>query len=77
MRYLFTFGFKNAAQVLSASVGEEEPFVSVYSANYSGAMKKVLKLKLPYVDSEEDLLFASCQEEPFVEDEEQTETEKK
>jgi hypothetical protein len=70
-KYLFTFGFNNAAKVLNESM-DDEPFASVYAATYDKAVKKILKLKLPHVNSEEDLKFNSCQEE--IDDElEQTE----
>lgn len=60
-KYLWTFGFKDAARVLNDS--EETPFVSVYAANYDKAIKKILRLKLPYVTEEKHLIFSACQEE--------------
>lgn len=49
---------------------ESEPFVSVYASNYEKAVKKILKLRLLHVESEEDLQFNSCQEEIDDSDEE-------
>jgi len=64
-KYLFTFGFKGTARILTDKNSEldELPFVAVYSTTYQRALKKVFKLQLPHVDSEEDLMFMSCQEE--------------
>lgn len=69
-KYLWTFGFKDAARVLNDSV--EEPFVSVYAPTYEKAVKKILKLKLPYVTAEEHLIFSACQEEYDTEEGEET-----
>lgn len=64
-RYLFTFGFQGSAKILTDKNSEldEPPFVAVYSTNYQKALKKVMKLQLPNVESEEDLMFMSCQED--------------
>ena len=59
--YLFTFGFTGAAKLLNDS-GGEEPFASVYAPNHEKAVKKILKLKLPFVENEQSLLFNSVQE---------------
>lgn len=60
-KFLFTFYFANAAKVLNEA--EDEPFVSVFSPNYEAAVRKVLKMKLPHVESEKDLRYSSAQEE--------------
>jgi hypothetical protein len=60
-KYLWTFGFKDAAKVLNDS--EETPFVSVYAPTYEKAVRKIIKLKLPHVTGEEHLNFSACQEE--------------
>lgn len=70
-RYLWTFGFDYATRVTTDTEGEE-PFVSVYASTYDKAVKKVLKLKIPNIDSDENLKYLSCQEEFDVEDEEDT-----
>ena len=48
---------------------DAERFIQVYATTYEKAVKKILKLKLPNVHSEEDLKFISVQEEAFGEDE--------
>jgi hypothetical protein len=64
-RYLFTFSFQGSAKLLTDKNNdlEEPPFVSVYSTTYQKAVKKVLKMQLPNVESDGDLLFMSCQED--------------
>lgn len=69
-RFLFTFTFLNAAKVLNTSDDGEEPFVSVFASTYQRAVKKILKLNLPHVESEEDLKFLSCSEELEIDDDE-------
>ena len=69
-KYLFTFTFVNAARVLNTSEEGEEPYVSVFASNYLRAVKKVLKLNLPYIENEEDIKFLSCSEEFEIDDEE-------
>lgn len=71
-KYLWTFGFKDAARVLNES--DEAPFVSVYAPNYEKAVKKVLRLKLPYVTTEEHLNFSACQEEYDIDEGEEIPT---
>ena len=61
MSYTWTFRFKGAARVLND--GDDDAFVSVIAPTYTSAIKKILKLRIPNVDSEEDLLYSSCQEE--------------
>lgn len=61
MSYTWTFNFKGAAKVLNE--GEESPFVSVLAPNYKAAIKKVLKLQIPNVESEDDLVYSSCTED--------------
>lgn len=61
-RYLFTFGFGISAKVLNNN-SDDDPYVAVYATTYLRAVKKVLKLKLPFVETEEDLKFSSCAEE--------------
>lgn len=61
MSYTWTFTFKGAAKVLNES--EESPFVAVIANTYPSAVKKILKLKIPNVDEEADLVYYSCQEE--------------
>jgi hypothetical protein len=65
--YLWTFYFKGAAKILNE--GEEEPFAAVIATTYEKAVKKIIKLKLPYVTSEEELKFGSVSEE-YPEDDE-------
>jgi|GEM_PF-5121196 hypothetical protein len=65
--YLWTFYFKGAAKILNE--GEEEPFAAVIATTYEKAVKKIIKLKLPYVASEEELKFGSVSEE-YPEDDE-------
>lgn len=69
-KYLFTFSFQGSAKILTDVNNEleEPPFVSVYSSNYHSAVKKILKLRLPNVESEDDLMFMSCQEEVNIDD---------
>lgn len=47
---------------------EGERFIQVFAPTYDKAIKKVLKLKLPKIESEEDLRFVSVQEEAFGDD---------
>lgn len=61
MSYTWTFTFKGAAKVLADS--EESPFVAVIAPNYTAAIKKVMRLKIPFVTEENDLVYSSCQEE--------------
>lgn len=60
MSYTWTFTFKGAAKVLNES--EESPFVAVIAPNYTAAIKKVMRLKIPFVTEESDLVYYSCQE---------------
>lgn len=61
MSYTWTFTFKGAAKVLNES--EESPFVSVIAKTYPAAVKKVLRLQIPFVTDESDLVYSSCQED--------------
>lgn len=63
-RYRFTFTFKDAARVLN----NDEAYVSVFATRYDRAVKKVIKLELPNV-TEQDLVFAGCDEEDIQEEE--------
>jgi hypothetical protein len=65
--YLWTFYFKGAAKILNE--GEEEPFASVIATTYERAVKKIVKLKIPYVISEDELKFGSVSEEFPADDE--------
>lgn len=67
--FLWTFYFKDAAKILNQSE-EDEPFASVVAPTYDKAIKKVLKLKIPYVDSAESLRFGGVSEEYPADDEE-------
>jgi len=71
-KYLWTFGFKDAAKVLNDS--EETPFVSVYAPTYDKAIKKILRLKLPHVIGEEHLNFSACKEEYDIDEGEEIPT---
>lgn len=61
MSYTWTFNFKGAAKVLNE--GEESPFVSVIAPTYATAVKKILKLRIPNIDTEDDLVYSSCTED--------------
>jgi len=61
MSYTWTFRFKGAARILNE--GDDDAFVSVIAPTYTSAIKKILKLRIPNVVSEEDLVYSSCQEE--------------
>ena len=65
--YLWTFYFKGAAKVLNES--EDEPFAAVIATTFEKAVKKFVKLKIPYVNGEDELRFGSVSEE-FPEDDE-------
>ena len=47
---------------------EADRFIQVYAPTYEKAVKKVLKLKLPKIESEADLKFVSVQEEAYGDD---------
>lgn len=47
---------------------ENERFIQVFATTFEKAVKKVLKLKLPNVESQDDLIFVSVQEEAYGDD---------
>ena len=68
MKYLFTFEPAYNIKIKSETENSET-FISVYASKYPVAVKKVLAMKLPNIDSEDDLKWVSTQEEQdFSED---------
>lgn len=72
MKLQFTFILKGSAKVLkSTDVDNEEiPYISVNARTYKSAVKKVLALHIPQVETEEDLEWQSIVEEDDIFDEE-------
>ena len=69
-KYAFTFTFSYTKKIQS-DIENEEPFVTVYATNYERAVKKVLKLRLPNIEDESDLVFISAQEELDLDEEQE------
>lgn len=66
MKYLFTFEPNGSAKILTDAEGES--FISVYAKKYPQAVKKVLSMNLPNINSEDDLKWISTQEEPQIDE---------
>jgi len=75
--FQWTFYFKGAAKILNEMKGgdsDEPPFASVVATTYDKVVKKIIKLKLPYVTSEDELRFSSVTEEFYEDDEPESES---
>lgn len=70
MKYLFTFEPVGSAKVLIDA--ESESFISVYAKKYPQALKKVLAMQLPNIETEDDIKFISVQEEFDIEEDDKT-----
>ena len=66
MKYLFTFEPVGSSKILIDAEGES--FIAVYAKKYPQALKKVLSMQLPKIDTEEDVKWVSVQEEVDVDD---------
>jgi hypothetical protein len=71
MKYLFTFEPNGSAKVLTDAEGES--FIAVYAKKYPQAVKKVLSMQLPNIETEADLKWISTQEEPQIDESDFTE----
>lgn len=64
--FMFTFEPTSTQRIISKTE-DSECFYQVVAVNYPNAVKKILKLKLPNISSEEDLVLTSVQEESAME----------